>query len=278
MMRPSFRWWVAGVAGAAFWISLAAPAQARLPTPEEAQRLDEGTALTLGGQTFKLGILAFEYGITDRINVGTDPPMYLIRTAEPVLIPNLHLKVIAYRRNQLWLTGQAAVYYASLSKGDATGSLWAIPLTAYASYQIDSRWWIHGEVTYNIVWGNGTGDLTQTTLGGAAATRAVQLAATGEYRIRPTIAITLRGRIQVYTARLALSGSANPDEFTSIAVDARVDPRNSHPWEIVPAVAFLWQRVRLTAGVGYGNYFVPGMLVPLTERSLVPEASIALVF
>jgi hypothetical protein len=278
MMRSSSSWWVAGVVGVALWTGLAARAQARLPTPEQAERVDEGTALTLGGQVLKLGILAFDYGITDRINVGTDPPMWLLRTAESVLVPNLHLKVIAYRWNHLWLTGQAAFYYATLSKGDASGSLWAIPLTAFASYEIDPKWWIHGEVTYNIVWGNGVGDLSQTTLGGAAATRAVQLGVTGEYRIRPTIAITLRGRVQVYTARLALSGSTNPDAFTSIAVDARVDPRNAHPWEIVPAVAFLWQRIRLSAGVGYGNYFVPGMDVPLTERGIVPQASFSVLF
>jgi hypothetical protein len=254
------------------------PVQARLPTREQAERLDEGTALTLGGQTLKVGILAFDYGITDRINVGTDPPMYLVRTAEPVLVPNLHIKVIAYRWNQLWLTGQAAIYYANVQKGEASGTLWSVPLTAYASYQIDPKWWIHGETTYNIVWGNGVGDLTQTTLGGAAATRSVQLAATGEYRIRPTIAITLRGRLQVYTSRLALSGTASPDAFTSIDVDARINPRNAHPFEIVPAVAFLWQRIRLSAGVGYGNYFIPGMLVALTERGIVPQASFSVIF
>ena len=48
--------------------------------------------------------------------------------------------------------------------------------------------------------------------------------------------------------------------------------------EIVPGVAFLWQRIRLSAGVGYGNYFIPGMLVALTERSVVPEVSFSVVF
>jgi len=277
-MRTSYAWRWAGVLGLAFIMGVQARAQARLPTVEEAQRLDEGTALTLGGETLKLGILAFEYGITDAINVGTDPPMWLIRTAEPVLIPNLHIKVIAYRWNQLWLAGQLAVYYANIDRGDASGILWTIPLTAYASYEIDPRWWVHGELTYDIIWGSGTGDLTQTEIGGAAATRSLQIAATGEYRVRPDIAITLRGRIQLYTGRLALSGSTNPDAFTAIDADARVTARNSHPWQIVPAVAFLWQRIRLTAGVGYGNYFVPGMQIPLTKRSFVPEGSFSVVF
>ncbi len=277
-MRTSYAWRWAGVLGLAFIMGVQARAQARLPTVEEAQRLDEGTALTLGGETLKLGILAFEYGITDAINVGTDPPMWLIRTAEPVLIPNLHIKVIAYRWNQLWLAGQLAVYYANIDRGDASGILWTIPLTAYASYEIDPRWWVHGELTYDIIWGSGTGDLTQTEIGGAAATRSLQIAATGEYRVRPDIAITLRGRIQLYTGRLALSGSTNPDAFTAIDADARVTARNSHPWQIVPAVAFLWQRIRLTAGVGYGNYFVPGMQIPLTKQSFVPEGSFSVVF
>jgi len=277
-MRTSYAWRWAGVLGLAFIMGVQARAQARLPTVEEAQRLDEGTALTLGGETLKLGILAFEYGITDAINVGTDPPMWLIRTAEPVLIPNLHIKVIAYRWNQLWLAGQLAVYYANIDRGDASGILWTVPLTAYASYEIDPRWWVHGELTYDIIWGSGTGDLTQTEIGGAAATRSLQIAATGEYRVRPDIAITLRGRIQLYTGRLALSGSTNPDAFTAIDADARVTARNSHPWQIVPAVAFLWQRIRLTAGVGYGNYFVPGMQIPLTKQSFVPEGSFSVVF
>ena len=108
----------------------AAPAQARLPTPQEAERITEGTALTLGGQTLQLGVLAFEYGITDRIDVGTDPPMYILSAVESMLVPNLHAKVIAYRWNKLWLTGKAAFYFASLNKNDAKGNLWAVPLTA----------------------------------------------------------------------------------------------------------------------------------------------------
>jgi hypothetical protein len=277
-MRSSSARLVAGIAGVTLWMCVAAPAKARLPTREEAERWDVGTALTLGGQVLKVGVLAIDYGITDRINVGTDPPVYLTRAATAVLVPNLHLKVIAYRWDNLWLTGQASVYYATFNQGDARGTLWTVPLTAYASYQIDSRWWIHSELTYNIVWANGDGNLTETTIGGAAATRAVQVAVTGQYNIRPTIAITLRGRIQVYAARLALSGTANPDDFTSINVDARINPRDPPAWQVVPAVAFLWRRVRLSAGVGYGNFFIPGMLIPLTKRSYVPEGSLAVLF
>ena len=101
MMRSSSARLMVAIAGLMLSMGVAATAKARLPTREEAERWDVGTALTLGGQVLKVGVLAIDYGITDRINVGTDPPMYLVRTAEPVLVPNLHVKVIAYRWDRL---------------------------------------------------------------------------------------------------------------------------------------------------------------------------------
>jgi len=151
------------------------------------------------------------------------------------------------------------------------------PLSAFASYQIQPQVWLHGEATYNMVFASGSGDLRKTTLGATAAAQSVQLGLMGEYRIRPDIAITLRGRLQVFTSKLAASGSSNPDAFTSINVDARLTP-HSYPWEIVPGVSFLWTRVRLSAGVGYGNYFVPNMDIARGTKSIVPEANFAVLF
>ena len=55
-------------------------------------------------------------------------------------------------------------------------------------------------------------------------------------------------------------------------------PRTSHPWEIIPGVAFLWTRVRLSAGVGYGNYFVPNIDIARDVKSIVPEVNFAVLF
>src|SRR3954471_12590535 len=38
------------------------------PPDDEVRRLDERTALTLGAHKLKLGVLAFDYGITDWLN------------------------------------------------------------------------------------------------------------------------------------------------------------------------------------------------------------------
>src|SRR5262245_35796231 len=66
----------------------AAPPPAEKPIP----RLDERTAYMVGRNTLKLGILAFEYGILDKLSIGSDPPAWAARAFMKVLVPNVHLK------------------------------------------------------------------------------------------------------------------------------------------------------------------------------------------
>ena len=50
------------------------------------------TAYLIGARKFKIGVLALEYGITDRMSIGSDPPAWAARAFLPVLVPNLHFK------------------------------------------------------------------------------------------------------------------------------------------------------------------------------------------
>ncbi|HXU60899.1 MAG TPA: hypothetical protein VN962_04315, partial [Polyangia bacterium] len=79
-------------------------AAARLP-PDDERRLDEGTALTVGAQTIKLGVLSFDYGIIDRLSMGIDPPFWAFRLAAPILIPNAHVKFAFINSSRFWLSG-----------------------------------------------------------------------------------------------------------------------------------------------------------------------------
>ena len=133
-------------------------------------------------------------------------------------------------------------------------------------------------MTYDLVTASGAGDLDRADIGGSAGTRAVQTAALLEWRLAPVFALTLRGRVQVYTGRLAFSGTAQTDEYTSASVDARLTPRRLHPWMVIPGVALLWRHVHLSAGVGYGNVFIPGVDIPLTKQTLAPDFSLAVLF
>lgn len=241
-------------------------------------RLIERTALTLDGGELALGILAFAYGITDRVMVGMDPPYWFVRALTTVLVPNLNLRVAVVRTRDLWISANVAAYYAFVGNSDlAKGQVLSVPLSGFVSYQAMPGFWIHPELTYTVVNAFGEGDFTKMTLGGTAATRTVQLGLLLQYQLTSVFGLTLVGRYQPYTGRLAVSGSGSIDQFTTANVDARVTPSFEHPWEFIAGVAFLWQHVRLTLGVGYGNYFLPGMDVAIRGLGFVPDGSLMFV-
>jgi hypothetical protein len=43
-------------------------------------------------------------------------------------------------------------------------------------------------------------------------------------------------------------------------------------------VAFTWKHVGAIAGVGYGQYFIPGGNLPIPYQGITPEASLWAVF
>jgi len=262
---------------AALWLALPQRA-AHAMLPEEVDpHYDEHTALILG-KTLKIGVLAFEYGITNRVSIGTDPPAYVVAATEPVVVPNFHVKGIPLHRGPFWLALQGAFYYASVSDHTAAGSVIVAPLSVFATYHVNDKVWLHGEAAFVGVWAEGAGNVSRITLHGAGTARSTQLGVMGEYRIRREISLLLRGRVQVYTGPLAVDADSAPDASTTATVEARITPHDQHPWQIVPGVAFLWQRVRLTVGVGYGNYFIPGMDIALAGKGVVPELNVAVLF
>jgi len=248
------------------------------PPDDDVPRLDQMTALTLGQGKLSLGILAFQYGITDWLSVGIDPPYWLVAPVAHVLIPNAHAKLVALRSKDLWIAGNVGFYYAFVGKNDAaSGQLMTVPLSAFVSVQALPGFWIHPELTYTLVNAFGTGDFKRFTLGGSAATRTVQAGLMFEYRLTDVVALTVRGRYQPYTGAVGVSGSGAVDEFTTATVDGRIIPSILHPWCVIPGVAFLWPHVRLVVGAGYGNYFLPGMDIAVRGAGFVPEGSLFVV-
>lgn len=242
------------------------------------RRLDERTAYTLDGGQLKLGLLAIDYGITDFLTVGTDPPAWAARAVLPTLIPNAHVKVAVMDRRALTLSLRAAGYFVDLQGADgAGGTLVAVPLSVFASAPLAPRWVLHGEATYLFAEASGTGNLDNADLDGAIATRQVQLGGMLEYRLTRVVSLTATGRYQVYSGRLALDGTSEIDPFTSARFEAQLEPRVPHPWQALGGAAFIWSRVRLVVGLGYGHYFLPGIGVAIPSRSIVPDFSLAVV-
>jgi hypothetical protein len=257
--------------------SVQAPPPVQPIPAEPIVRPDERTAYMIGKHRLKIGTLAIEYGITEQLSVGTEPPMWALRALVHVLVPNLHLKFQIFDRDPVAVAVQIAGYYADISRANFSGNLFAIPLTAYASVKVLPRITLHGEGAFIFARAVGTGDLTQASLNGATATRAAQVALLVQYQVNHFFSLTANGRYQVYTADLPLSGSSMPDAFTTASLSGQFVPPVKHPWEAFAGIAFLWQHFRASAGAGYGYYFVPGLDVANTSKTVVPDVSIAVV-
>ena len=263
--------------GPAETTTVQAPPPVAAPPPKRIVELEERTAYMVGDHRLKLGVLAFEYGITRQLSVGTDPPSWALRAFTSVLVPNLHLKFQIFERDPVAVAVQGAGYYGDISRSNFSGNVLVVPLSVFVSVKVHPRVTLHFEGAYVYARVFGTGDLTQATLSGATASRDGQAGLVVQYRLTRIFSLTATGRYQFYTADLPLSGSSMTDPYTTASLSGQLVAPVEHPWEAFGGVAFLWEHFRLTAGAGYGYYFLPGIDVANTKKTFVPDASIAVV-
>jgi hypothetical protein len=275
--------WVAGTAHAADAVDTETPtvrqgAEFDHPPPlipPEAERLDERTAYTIGRHTFKIGLLALDFGITEKLSVGTDPPAWAARALGKIWIPNLHVKYQFYNRGRWAVAGTAGFYYASISGSDGSGQVLDIPFAAFASFIAHPHVILHFEGSYVFARMLGAGDVQSSTVHGAAAARAVQLGLMGQFPVTHIFSLIALGRVQVYTGDVGFNATSQVDPYTSVTLNGNVVPKDPHPWQAVVGAAFLWKHFHLQGGVGYGSYFVPGLYVPVPKTTVVPDISLS---
>jgi hypothetical protein len=254
------------------------------PEPARAQsadwiRSDEYTAFTVPGGDLKLGLLSFEYGITDRFSIGTDPPAWAAGAYVQTWAPNLHVKYSLVAQERWRLSGQVGAYFADISTANSgAGNLVVVPLTALGSVALADRWWLHLEGNYNFLEVSGTGNVQNLDIEGALSTESFHVGAMLEFRPIPRLALTVRGRSQVWMQPVVVSGSDQVDPYTRVDLAAEVEPPNENPYTAVASVSYFWRHVQARLGVGYGFYFVTAANVYLPYQGVVPDASLAVVF
>jgi hypothetical protein len=261
-------------------VAATAPPPAPVPRwdPDRVNQLDANTARLIGARRIKFGVLSFDLGITKWLSIGTDPPAWAIRAIRTPLIPNLHVKVAFLRTDFVSISGQAAGYYADISTERASGHLVSIPLTLFATVPIGSRTWVHLEGAYNWLRGVGAGDESRAEIRGSVVSRTLQVGAMVEVRVSRVVSLLARGRYQVDTSPIVLSGGGMVDAYTHVQLDAQVRPSVEHPAMGIAGLACTWSHGGFIAGGGYGHYFIPGANIALPYRGFVPEASLWAVF
>jgi hypothetical protein len=257
-----------------------APAQVpQAPPPKpEAVPLDVYTAHMIGARRLKIGVFAFDYGVTERVSFGSDPPMWVLRSVTSLLVPNLHVKGQFVRTRAVEVSGQVAAYYMNISTDTASGHMAVLPATLFVSTRLADRWWLHLEGAYNWARAWGSGDVERTDVSGTAIIRSAQVGAMLEYRLSRVVALIARGRYQFYATPIVAQGGGSIDAYTQGNVSLEVKPLAEHPAMGIAGVALTWKHVGVTAGAGYGHYFVPGINVPLPYLSVAPEAQLWALF
>jgi hypothetical protein len=259
---------------------LSAPAevQPQPPPKPNAVPIDEHTARMIGARRFKLGILAFDYGITDWLSVGTDPPAWAIRSVASVLVPNLHVKGRFLKTSVVEISGQVGAYYTNVSRDTASGHVAIVPLTLFVSTQILPRLALHLEGSYNWSRAWGSGDVASTDVYGTAIMRTAQVAAMLELRLTRVIHLIARGQYQYYSTPIVFEGDGMLDPYTQATASLEVQQLANNPAMAIGGVALTWKHVGVIAGAGYGHYFVPGSNLALPYEGIVPEGSIWALF
>jgi hypothetical protein len=250
------------------------------PLPKEAPAIptfDQRTAYMVGRHTLKLGILAFDYGLTQHLSIGSDPPSWALRAFIHVWVPNLHTKFQLVDRDAVAVALQAAAYYANTDSENISGHLIDVPLTVFVSVRVHPRITLHAEGAYTYAHLFGTGNITNLQFDGATTSRTGQVGLMAQFRLTRIFSLTATGRYQVYSADLPLSGTSSIDPFTTATLNGQLVPAAEHPWEAIGGVAVLWRHFQMILGAGYGHYFAPGLNIASAKRMFVPDASLAVV-
>jgi hypothetical protein len=260
-------------------LGLAVPARA-FHTPE--QRITEDTAYTYPRSTFRLGIWKEQYSIWNPFTVGTYFWPWWLK------VPNLQAKWRLYQGETWAFSAATGLFYLdtksfkAIDENATRVKLAVVPFEMLASCRFDDRYTLSGGFVQTLVKADGT--LTVDSFHGAAngAVENLQYTMTFEWRATRVTALTAHARVLVYQ-RLRGGGDVtlHPDAYTTVELHggaASEAVNYGKAWSITPAVNFSWETFNLRAGVGYGNFSLPGVNFVLPNKTLIPELDLFWLF
>jgi hypothetical protein len=251
-----------------------APASAagsvRDPDPTQGHTLDE-TAYLLPARTAELGLFYFGYGVTDWLNVGTFPELWLMGPLLGGLIANASLKAGVPVAPWARLSLEASPTYLYLThNGNQVRGL-VVPVTLASSFSAGPGHAYSLAGRYIGLTGTDQSDMASQEVEGAALTKMVQVIADARYPLSQSVGIYARGYFQPWEQYTQVDGSSQVDPQTSVQLEAESATYTSRPWALLLGVHFHWGNVNLRVGAGYGNFFLPRLGVPLRKQGLIPD-------
>lgn len=240
-----------------------------------------GTAYTLRGGEFSLGIVQWEAGILDQIMIGTCGPLWF---AGPVLggpVPNASFKMrswfagplaVSLGGTFLYLDGSRVLERATNTPGQ-TVRLYTFSVSGTGSYRFDDH--ITGTVDLTFAKADIAGQDPHASIAGAAVTSSFRVGFMGEYRFSRLVALQLKGRVLLYRNEPTIHSSYQPDPWTDVNAELEtVDLAPVFATNGIGSVALSGKNVNFAAGVGYGYGWIPLVDFVLSKPGITGEADL----
>ena len=269
-MRPSVT--LAALAVALTFSSLASAQQLDNPRTDY-------TAYTRPKGRMAVGPIKVEHGIIDEVMVGTYVPTWFLFPVLKVPVPTLYAKLRTPTWEKLTLSIRADFAYidgkavAELADDDASASAVSTAGDIGISYFINEQFTASLGLDYARLRAVGEAADDATTVEGASAAHTYSVRAFGEWRLNRIFAVTLLFRYLLYQSPISADTSSDSDS-ASVDGDLTAESTLQKHFSITPGVSFVWKRWELSAGVGYGVFYLPilglasGKNLPLVDFGL----------
>ena len=238
--------------------------------------VDLGTA-TPGHLRGTVGLSSATLGLSDHVLLGTYVAPWLIAAFfDDSIAPNAFARVEFLRTKGFSASLSSSLFYARLGDVDSDGLkaralIW--PLRAHAAYR-----WHHRHATtlelgtvYSSITGDSPGQ-NDTRVHGVAIARSSHLGII--QRMRLTKRLSIWGRMRFLLGHSPVKADAQSDLSESLRVHVEARANASELSSGVAGVAGVhleWKRFALTAGAGYGTWFLPAIYLPVGQNAPIGE-------
>lgn len=245
----------------------------------EDDRQTDFSAFTLRKSQVRLGLFQQEAGATNWLTLGTYTAPWVLIPITGAFNASLYAKFklvdwngfAAALRANYFLFQLRNVSTGDLDDGDFRASV--LPLSATFSYVFDSRWTQSFDVTWVETVAHGHAGVEENSgVLGAGLQRTLQLMLSTEMRLSRVIALNLIARYVPWAQAVSFTSDSTLEDGTRVWIEGEItgdDLRNS--WMIQPGVAFSWARFNLQLGLGYGDFFVPGIRFVGSRKAPIPD-------
>jgi hypothetical protein len=225
----------------------------------------DSSGYLLPGRTVELGLYYMGYGITDWLNVGTNPGLWAVGPVLGGLVANASVRLGFPIANLASVSLDASPIFLRVNKSDG-GRVrgMVVPITLAASLLPKENQSYSLAVRYVGVTGQDESDTDSQKLESAALTQVVQVTGQARFQVLRWLGLYSRVTVQPWEQDFGIDGSYQADPQTRVTVEGSSDATQSRPWSVVAGFDFRFGPCYLRLGGGYGNFFVPriGVFTP----------------